>query len=328
MSYFAWQAQYFLHSDAVSRGRPSTSYYLAKVGCHGPPLGGGLLARQEQYFLYSDAVSRGRRSTLWPPMLFRVAGAVLYITLRRSAAVGRRGAAVFLRGRRNTFCTPMLFRVAGFSVAQLHSDAVSRGRRSTLSLPCEGWPPWAAVGLRSSCVTGAIFLDSVIEEIDGLSRDKAKSPQWEKRDMVPSARRKKSGYVGLSGPLTSLFLFSFCKYGPFHTLIPFPRLEACRSNGLYRGVRSALAPLPLGWTGQRHCCNECSRCLPSHTCRETFVISQTPNGNSLMLGFPSTTFRGGVPFVETFVHRRRHGCPWLSLGWTSALLLGFGQYTS
>ena len=102
-------AIYFLHFDAVSRGRRSTLYYLAKVGRRGAAV-----------FL------RGRRNAFCTQMLFRVAGAVLsalrccfawravlYITLRRSAAVGRRGAAVFLRGRRNTFCTPMLFRVAG-----------------------------------------------------------------------------------------------------------------------------------------------------------------------------------------------------------------------
>ena len=111
---FPWQAQYFLQSGAGSRGRRSTFDYLARVGRRGPPSagglpawqGGGLFAWQAEYFLHPDAVSRGRRSALCTPMRFRVAGAVVCITLRRLAAVGRGGAAVFLRGRRNTFCIP------------------------------------------------------------------------------------------------------------------------------------------------------------------------------------------------------------------------------
>ena len=61
---FAWQAQYSLNADAVSRGSRTTVYYLAKAGRRGPPWSSGLLAWQAQYFLHSDAVSHGRRSTL------------------------------------------------------------------------------------------------------------------------------------------------------------------------------------------------------------------------------------------------------------------------
>ena len=121
---FAWQALYSLHSDAVSRGRRCTLYHLAQAGRCGPPWAGGLLAWQAQYFLHSDAVSHGNRSALCTLMLFCVAGAALYTTLRL-ANVGRRGPAVFLqahyflrsdavsRGRSSTLCTPMLLRVAG-----------------------------------------------------------------------------------------------------------------------------------------------------------------------------------------------------------------------
>ena len=57
---FAWQAQCSLHSGAVSRGRHSTLFYLAEVGCRGAAV-----------FL------RGRRNTFCTAMLFRVAGAVV-----------------------------------------------------------------------------------------------------------------------------------------------------------------------------------------------------------------------------------------------------------
>ena len=170
MLFRVWQAQYFLHSDAVLRGRRSTLSCLAKVGRRGPPWG-----------------------------------------------------AVFLRGRRNSFCTPMLFRVAGAALSALRCCFARQAQY--FILPCEGRPPWAAVGRRSSCVAGAIlsalrrcfawqaqrslhsdavsrrrhntlyhlakvggllarqaqyFLHSVIEQIDGLSRDNGKSLQWKK----------------------------------------------------------------------------------------------------------------------------------------------------
>ena len=85
---FAWQAPYFI------------------LPCEGwPPWGAGRLAWQAQYFLRSDAVSRRRRSALCTLMLFRSAGAVLYAKAGRRGGDLLAWQAQHLRGRRNTLCT-------------------------------------------------------------------------------------------------------------------------------------------------------------------------------------------------------------------------------
>ena len=144
-----WQAHYFLHSDAVSRGRSGALctpmlFHVAGAVLY-ITLRRLLLAWQAQYFLHSDAVSRGRRSALCTLMLFRTAGTILYITLRTSAAVGRRSSC-----SRITLCTPMLFPVAGAVLSALRCGFAWQAQY--FILPCEGLAPWAAVGRRGAAV--------------------------------------------------------------------------------------------------------------------------------------------------------------------------------
>ena len=105
---------------------------------------------QAQYFLHSDAFSRGRHSTLRAPMLFRVAGAILS-ALRCCFAwqaqcfilpcEGWPPWAVFLRGR---LLSALRCCFAWHAQCSLHSDAVLCGRRITLCYFAKvgrRWPP-------------------------------------------------------------------------------------------------------------------------------------------------------------------------------------------